>query len=34
MLCGKYTIVEKLRVNFVGKVNVARWVLFLMLVKK
>ena len=33
MLCGKYTIVEKFRVNLVGKVNVERWGLFLMLVK-
>ena len=33
MLCGKYSIVEKFRVNFVGKVNVERWSLFLMLVK-
>ena len=33
MLCGKYTIVEKFRVNLVGKVNVERWGLFLMHVK-
>ena len=30
---GKYTIVEKFRVNLVGKLNVERWGLFLMLVK-
>ena len=34
MLCGKYTIVEKFRVNLVGKASVERWDLFLMLVKK
>ena len=33
MLYGKYTIVEKFRVNLVDKVNVERWGLFLMLVK-
>ena len=32
-MCGKYTIVEKFRVNLVGKVNVDRWGLFLMIVK-
>ena len=32
-MCGKYIIVEKFRVNLVGKVNVERWGLFLMLVK-
>ena len=30
---GKYTIVEKFSMNLVGKVNVERWGLFLMLVK-
>ena len=33
MLYGIYTIIEKFRVNFVGKMNVERWGLFLMLVK-
>ena len=33
MLWDKYTIVEKFRVNLVGKVNVERGGLFLMLVK-
>ena len=33
MLCSKYTIIEKFRVNLVAKVNVERWDLFLMLVK-
>ena len=33
MLCSKYTIVEQFIVNLVGKVNVERWGLFLMLVK-
>ena len=33
MLCGKYTIVEKFKLNLVGRVNVERWGLFLMLVK-
>ena len=33
MLCAKNTIVEKFTVNLVGKVNVERWGLFLMLVK-
>ena len=33
MSCGKYTIAEKFSVNLVGKVNVERWGLFLMLVK-
>ena len=32
-MSGKYAIVEKFRVNFVGKVNVEHWGLFLMLVK-
>ena len=32
-MCGKYTIVEKFRVDLVGKVNVERWSLFLMFVK-
>ena len=32
-MCGKYTIIEKFRVNLVGKMNVGRWGLFLMLVK-
>ena len=30
---GKYTDVEKFRMNLVGKENVVRWGLFLMLVK-
>ena len=34
MLCGKYTIVEKFRVNLVGKMNVEHWRLFLILVKR
>ena len=34
MFCGKYTIVEKFRVNLVGKAKVERWGLFLNLVKK
>ena len=34
MLCSKYTIVEKFRVNLVGKVKVERWGLFLILVKR
>ena len=34
MLCDKYTIVEKFRVNLVGKMNVEFWGLFLMPVKK
>ena len=32
-MCGKYTIVERFRVNLVGEVNGERLGLFLMLVK-
>ena len=28
MLCGKYTTVEKFRVNLLGKVNVEHWPIF------
>ena len=34
MLCDEYMIIEKFRVNLVGKVNVERWGLFLILVKR
>ena len=33
MLCGKYTMIEKFRMNLEGNVNVKRSGLFLMLVK-